>query len=93
MRGRGGHSKGPTHPPIKAHKIWPRLILTHSKFVRVYLTEIHHELTRGRRAVKSLAAERELAEIFVQMVARAKAKEAKKAAALLSQLSIRLKGI
>jgi hypothetical protein len=40
-----------------------------------------------------LAAERELAEMLVQMVATAKANEAKKAAALLSQLSIRLKEI
>lgn len=48
-------------------------------------------LTRGKSAVKSFAAEMELAEMLVQMVARAKAKEAKNAAARLSQLSISLK--
>lgn len=46
--------------------------------------------TRGKRAVKSLAAEREFAEMLVQIVASANAKDAKKEAALLSQLSMRL---
>jgi peptidoglycan biosynthesis protein MviN/MurJ (putative lipid II flippase) len=44
------------------------------------------------RAVKPLAAEIELADIFVPIVASARARDAKKAAARLSQLSIKRKG-
>ena len=50
------------------------------------------KLTRGKRAVRSFAAENELADILVHIVAKARAAEAKKAAGRLSHWSINSRG-
>ena len=49
-------------------------------------------ITFGQSAVISFPAHKEFAEMFVPIVARQKEKEAKKAAARLSHLSISLRG-
>ncbi len=64
------------HPPISAQMICPLRMLTY----------------RGNKTVMSLAAERELAEMLQPRVASINAKEAKKAAARLSHLLMRVSG-
>jgi hypothetical protein len=64
------------HPPRIAQIIWPRLMLTYF----------------GNMAVKSLAALRLFADILAPMMDIRKLNEAKNAAALLSQRSMRWSG-
>ena len=64
------------HPPRIAHRICPRRIL----------------INLGNNTVISLAAESEFAEMLVPSVASTNEKEAKKAAARLSQWSMRVSG-
>ena len=65
-----------TQPPISAQITCPRLML----------------IKPGKRTVMSFAALKLLAEILVPSVAKTKLKEAKNAAARLSQRSIRRRG-